>query len=198
MISHMDESTPHHLDSGRPTGDSPTVTSIDAPARRSMFKALFVVVLLEPIAAIVLLAVFGVPWWIIGMVMVLIVTIPALVLWIIHLAVWRPLMRRHPAQPIHSGAVSKSFQSIAFGPLMRLNNCVTLVADDEHLHVEPFAPMKWVGSRRISLLWSRMKRVKHSQLSGMTKVEIDNRTVTGPEWCMKLAPDPDGNTTIPS
>jgi len=191
----MDESQPNHLDTARSPGDSANITSIDAPARSKLFKFLFFIVLLEPLIVMVILATLGVPWWIIGLVIVLIVTIPAVVFWLIHLLAWRPLMKRFSTQPIRSGAVSKSFQSVAFGPLMRFNNCLTLVADDEHLHIVPFAPLVWVGAKRISLPWNRMNRVQHSRLTGMTKVKIGVQTISGPDWCMRLAPGVEAAST---
>jgi len=192
----MEKSIRHHLDSPPALAQAIHVTPLDAPARTSLFKGLFLLVLLEPIIIIAILAGVGVPWWIIMMVVALIVAIPVFAFWIIHLAAWRPLMNRHHAQPIRSGAVSKSFQSISFGSLMRFNNCLTLVADDEHLHIVPFAPLKWVGARRISLPWNRMMRVSQSRLNGMIKVKLGDRFLSGPEWCMKLAPIPETALTI--
>jgi hypothetical protein len=113
------------------------------------------------------------------------------VVWLIVTLAWNPNARRYPAQPILAGAVSKSWQSVAFGRMNRFNNCVTIVADEHHLHLLPFAPFRLAGARRISLPLDRMTDPKTSLGGGMMSARIDGRLIYGPIWCMSLArPEP--------
>jgi len=111
----------------------------------------------------------------------------ALLFWMLVLVMWRPVQRRYPRQPILPGAVSQSWQSFAFGPLMRMNNCLTIVADERHLHLRPFAPMRWLGAGWISLPLDRITGIRPSLLGTSLTADLDGRTIAGPEWCLKLA-----------
>jgi hypothetical protein len=84
------------------------------------------------------------------------------------------------------GAVSQTWQSFAFGPLARLNNCLTIVADERHLHMRPFALMRWLGAGWISLPLDRMRDIE-SAFMGQMSAELDGRVITGPRWCLSLA-----------
>jgi hypothetical protein len=117
--------------------------------------------------------------------------LPAVVVWLIAALGWNPHARRWPAQPVLAGAVSKSWQSFAFGRLNRFNNCMTIVADERHLHLLPFAPFRLAGAKRISLPLDRMTEISRSTGAGMISARIDGRLIYGPAWCMTLArPEP--------
>jgi hypothetical protein len=173
------------------------VTAIDDPFRAAMMKGLMGLVIIEPVTIIVVLAVLGVPWWVFLLVLSLATFVPALVIWLIVQLAWNPNARRWPAQPVLPGAVSKSWQSFAFGRLNRFNNCITILADERCLHLEPFALFRLQGARRISLPLDRMTELRRSLAPGMMSARIDGRLIYGPSWCMRLVqPEPGESVTM--
>lgn len=170
-----------------PTSNEATVTPIDAPSRRTFFRMAMGVVALEPLFVLGVLIYFGVPWWIIACIVgggfILVIA----TFWLIGLLLWKPWQKRFPAEPMLDGAVSQSWQSFAFGRLGRLNNCVTIVADEKHLHLLPMTPLRWTGCRVISLPLDRIVNVRSGFLPQQSTAEIDGKTISGPDWAMQLA-----------
>jgi hypothetical protein len=169
-----------------PISNEVTATPIDAPSRRMFFRIAMAIVALEPLVIIGVLIFVGVPWWMIACIAVFGVALIAGIFWIIGLLLWRPWQGRYPAQSILEGAVSQSWQSFAFGRLGRLNNCVTIVADEKHLHLLPMTPLRWVGCGVISLPLDRIANVRPGFLPSQTAADIDGREITGPDWALQL------------
>jgi hypothetical protein len=163
------------------------VTPIDEPGRTLMFRALMTIVALEPVLIVVILMFVGVPWWMIAAILVAGVLFTVGVFALISLTLWRPWQRRYPARPILDGAVSQSWQSFTFGSLARLNNCITIIADEKHLHLMPLAPMRWTGARTISLPLDRISDVRPGWTPGVMRASLDGRAISGPDWCLRLA-----------
>jgi hypothetical protein len=170
-------------------GAGVTVTSIDDPKRALFFRTMMFIVALEPLVILGVLIALGVPWELIAAIFGSLLVITAGVFWLIVRVLWKPLQRRYPPQPVLAGAVSKSWQSFGFGPLMRLSNCLTIAADERHLHLTPFAPMRWVGAETVSLPLDRIRNVRTSPLTMrmLMAADLDGRSITGPAWCLKLA-----------
>ncbi len=108
----------------------------------------------------------------------------------LNLLIWWPIARRFPPQPQRPDAVVKLCQSFALSTLRRMNNCVHIAADDAHLHLIPFAPMRWTGARVISIPWSAMSLSRTKPRFGTLTANVGRLRMTGPEWCMRLAPAP--------
>lgn len=176
----------HLLHRGESDEPAP-ITRLDPPGRDAAFRVLFGIILLEPLIIIVVLAILGVRWWLIVAVMAMVLFFATGVLLIIVHAAWRPFASRYPAQSIGSGAVSRHFQSFSTSRFTRFNSCVRLIADDRHLHIDMPRLFQWLGARRASLPWLRMSHPRKGWMPGMMNIDIDGRTVSGPEWCMKLA-----------
>ena len=164
------------------------VTPIDPPARRTFFRVAMTIVALEPLLIFIILMVAGVPWWMIACIFAAGLIIVAGVFWVIALVLWKPWQRRYPAQPILPGAVSQSWQSFGFGRFGRMNNCVTIIADQRHLHLTPFAPLRWVGARTLSLPLDRISELRPGILPRTSMVaNIDGHAISRPQWCLSLA-----------
>jgi hypothetical protein len=146
------------------------------------------IVALEPAIIVIVLILVGVPAWTVALLACIGLVVVAGIFWLITLTVWRPMQRRYPAQAIRPGAVSRSWQTFGFGRLLRLSNCLTIVADERHLHLTPFAPMRWTGAWRMSLPLDRITDVRKADLPGFDiSARLDGRLIFGPEWCMRLA-----------
>lgn len=163
-----------------------TVTPIDSPSRRNFFRFAMTFVALEPLLVMGLMAYLGMPWWIIACIFGFGAALVAGVFWLIALLLWKPWQRRHPAQPVRDGAVSQSWQSFAFSRFGRLNNCVTIIADDRHLHLLPMTPLRWVGCGVISLPLDRIANVRPGLMPSQTIAELDGHSIAGPEWALQL------------
>src|SRR5688572_15031045 len=131
-----------------PVDDAVNIVSIDSPGRAAMFHAIMTIVALEPAIIVIVLLMVGVPAWTVALLAGLGLAVVAVIVWWITLTVWKPMQRGYPAQAIRPGAVSRSWQTFGFGRLLRLSNCLTIVADEQHLHLTPFAPMRWTGASR--------------------------------------------------
>ncbi len=112
---------------------------------------------------------------------------PLLAFWLIQMLGWRPWQRSFPAKPQHTDAVVRLNQSFQLGAWMRLNNCLHIAADDEHLHLIPFCVLRWVGAGVISLPWIAVTDVKATRWKSMMRGRVDGRTISGPSWCLALA-----------
>jgi hypothetical protein len=163
------------------------VTSIDEPGRQMMFRTIMLIVAVEPLVIIGILIAVGVPWIATACIAGIGLIVATMIFGLIVLLGWRPLSRRWPAQPILPGAVSKSWQSLGVGYVARWSNCITVIADERHLHFVPFAPMRWLGARRMSLPLDRIREVRTGLLPGMMTAQIDGRRLSAPEWCLRLA-----------
>jgi hypothetical protein len=171
-----------------PVASGDDITPIDSPARRRFFRAAMAIVALEPLLLVVILMAMGAPLWIVACIIVVGAGLVAGVFWVIGALTWKPWQRRYPAQPILHGAVSQQFQSFGLGRLSRLNNCVTIIADEQHLHLVPFAALRWVGCGRMSLPLDRIGDVRPGWMPRFQmSAQIDGQAISGPEWCLKLA-----------
>lgn len=164
------------------------ITPIDSPARLRFFRVAMAIVALEPLLLVVIMLAMGAPPWIVACVVSVGLVIVAGVFWLIGALAWKPWECRYPAQPILRGAVSQQFQSFGLGRLSRLNNCVTIIADEQHLHLQPFAALRWVGCGRMSLPLDRISDVRQGRMAGFPmSARIDGQAISGPPWCLKLA-----------
>lgn len=170
------------------------VTSLDEPWKSAAFKVLLAVALLDPLIIFIILIGIGAPMWVIPLVAGLGLIVPAMVMWLIVSLGWNLSARRYSAQAVLPGAVSKSWQSFGFGPLKRFNNCMTIIADEKHLHIVPMALFRIFGARTASLPLDRMCNLKPMLGGGMIKATLDGRRICGPAWCMNLAMPPDDPT----
>lgn len=107
-------------------------------------------------------------------------------LWLCTMLMWRPMQRRYPSRPIEPDAISRTWQSVAFGWVSRFNHCLRVTADSQHLHIHPFLVFRWFGARRISLPWDQFTNVRPGVL-GMTHAHLDGRRISAPSWAMQLA-----------
>ena len=124
-------------------------------------------------------------WW----VALLALAGPFLAFWLIHVAAWGPWQRAFPAQPQSRDALVKHGQSATLGALARMNNCITIAADEDHLHLIPFAAMRVVGAKVISLPWSGFEDVAPAKgaITQLVSARIGGRRFSAPEWAMRLA-----------
>ncbi len=196
---------PHSADSQNPDpGDPGTVTHIRERVRNISGGAnmeLFIVVLLAMDIVIVtaLLATTSIRQaaWVVPIV----VGAPLIVFWIITFLMWKPWERRFPAMPQSTDAIVKQGQSVSFGRLGNMNNCMTLAADAHHLHLIPFAPMRMVGAKVISIPWDRFTEIgPPPRLKiGLTRGVIDGRRrFAAPEWAMGVGRAGDAVSSIES
>ncbi len=123
----------------------------------------------------------------------IIIAAPLTAFFLINLIFWRPIARRFPPQPQSPDAVVKPCQSFALSTFRRMNNCVHIAADDAHLHLIPFAPLRWTGARVISVPWSAMRLRSDKPRMGFLTADVGTLRMSGPEWCMRLAPAPTDN-----
>jgi hypothetical protein len=103
---------------------------------------------------------------------------------------WKPYERRFPAAPQSRDAIVKLGQSLQLGRLARFNNAISMAADEDHLHLIPFAVMRLTGAKVISIPWSSVTdlgpaRGKYSMR--LTKARVDGLTLAAPEWAMQFA-----------
>jgi len=101
---------------------------------------------------------------------------PMVAFWALAFFAWRPWERRFPAKPQDRGAVVRINQSMQVGQVCRLNRCVHLAADDEHLHLIPFGPLRWFGAGVVSIPSRDFMRAR-----------VNGWRIVGPTWCMSLA-----------
>ncbi|HRP62139.1 MAG TPA: hypothetical protein PK400_02480 [Phycisphaerales bacterium] len=158
-------------------------------ARSSALVAAALIVFLAAELTIitVVLILIGTPAPAAVIVAIVFVGLPLLVLAVVVRLTWRPFLSRYPAQPVMPDAVSKGFQSFRFGPIGAYNNCIRIMADERHLHLEGMGPIRWFGAARMSVPWEAMTEASPSRLPGMIRARLGDQTVAGPEWCMKLA-----------
>lgn len=104
---------------------------------------------------------------------------------------WKPLEKRWPHQPVQSDAVSRGFQTFWFGPIARYNLCLHATVDEQHIHITPMAPMRWLRARPISLPLDEMSEVRRTAIPTLMQARLGDRRIHGPAWCLSLAdPDP--------
>jgi len=116
-----------------------------------------------------------------------IVGLPFLIMGFITQLMWAPVARRHPAKPQAPDAVVRTFQSVAFGPLCRLNNVVHIAADADHLHFIAPLIMRMTGAKVMSVPWELFTEVREKSCFGMTNARLDGRAFSAPTWCMQVA-----------
>lgn len=161
-----------------------------ASERRSsalVAAALIVFLAAELTIITVVLTLIGTPAPAAAIIALAIVGLPLLVLAVVVRLTWHPFLNRYPAQPVMPDAVSKGFQSFRFGLVGAYNNCITIVADERHLHLEGMGLIRWFGATRMSIPWEAMTEASPSRMPGMIRARLGDQTVAGPEWCMKLA-----------
>jgi hypothetical protein len=107
---------------------------------------------------------------------------------------WRPLEESFPPRVPAASAVRKRFQSISVG-LFNLGWCVHLAADDDCLHVQPTAVLRWLRLGAFSVPWEAITPVrnKHGRVNAL---RVLNATIKAPAWVMSLAdPEPAGDSS---
>ena len=168
-----------------------------APAAGSGFSvgaviAVFLIVDTFIVVALVLALAPHALWW------VLLITVgsPFAAFWLLVVFGWRPWSKKFPAAPQRQDAVVRLSQSIQLGPWMRMNNCIHLAADEDHLHLIPFSMLRWVGAGVISIPWAAISDVRPTRFNGVSRGRVNGRTIAGPTWCLELgAPAADGPDT---
>lgn len=116
-----------------------------------------------------------------------VVGLPFLIFGFITQIMWAPVARRYPARPQAPDAVVRTFQSLALGPLNRINNFVHIAADADHLHFIAPGIMRLTGAKVISVPWDRFTEVHEKSRFGMTNARLDGRLFSAPTWCMQVA-----------
>lgn len=115
------------------------------------------------------------------------VGVPFLAFGFVTQLMWSPVARRFPARPQARDAVVKTYQSVAFGRLARINNFVHIAADADHLHFIAPGIMRMTGAKVISVPWERFTDVREKGRFGMTNARLDGRPFSAPTWCMRVA-----------
>lgn len=149
--------------------------------------AIVMIFTVETVILVAILLAFNVQMWIVAAIVVGKWVLPIVVLPVIVRLLWTPIVRHFPAQPIGEGAVSRSFQSVAFGLVNRWNHCLTITVDEDHLHIQPLALFRWFGARPMSIPFESIENVERSRLPGYLRGMIGPYRLTGPKWCMELA-----------
>ncbi len=144
-----------------------------------------VLIAMELVVLITLMSVMG-PH-IIPIVLLMITGFPFVLFGLITQIMWAPHARRFPARPQSKDAVVRLYQSLAFGPVSRINNFVHIAADADHLHLIAPGIMRVTGAKTISIPWDRFSDVKQKSLFGMTSGRVDGRYFAAPTWCMRVA-----------
>lgn len=99
---------------------------------------------------------------------------------------WKPLSDAFPARPPAADAVRKEFQSISIG-IFNLGLCAHLTVDDEYLHIDPAAFLRWFRMTGMSIPWESVRPKKRSRFFKQVTVRIRNADITGPAWAFGLA-----------
>lgn len=180
----------HHLDPAAPVTDVRDRLA-NAPKGVSLTHAVLVFVIVDSIIVIALVGALSPQA--LPLILLLLLVLPFITFALISFLLWQPVARRFPAQPQKPDAVVRLSQSFALSTLRRMNNCVHIAADDAHLHLIPFAILRWTGARIISIPWSAIRLRSTKPRLGFLTADVDGLRMTGPEWCMRLA----ANTTAP-
>ena len=163
-----------------------------APAKGSGVSMGVVIVVLLAVDLVVVTAIVGAmaphALW---LVLLICVGSPIAAFWLVHLFGWRPWQRRYPAQPQSRTAVVRINQSFQLGQIARLNNCLHIAADEDHLHLIPFCALRWVGSDVVSIPWSAIQDAQKTRFGDYMRARVDGRRIMGPSWCMSLAAPPE-------
>lgn len=101
-------------------------------------------------------------------------------------SMWKPLSDAFPARPPAPDAVRKEFQSLKMG-ILNLGGCAHLSVDDEYLHIEPAAFLRWFRMVSMSIPWEAVRVKKRSKSGKSVTVRIRNVEVMGPGWAFGLA-----------
>jgi hypothetical protein len=120
-----------------------------------------------------------------------IVAVDGLIVWALFRTfsqMWRELSRRFPPFDPTPGAVHKRRQSFRVN-LMNMSKCVHVAVDEAALHLRPARFARWFGARDCSVPWEQVRIKKIGRWWGVA--EVGNVTLSGPAWCLKLAPGPD-------
>lgn len=154
--------------------------------------ALVTIFAVETVILVAILLALSVPEWIVAAIVAGKWLLPVIVLPVIVRFMWSPIARHFPAQPVGEGAVSRSFQSFAFGLVNRWNHCLTITVDASYLHIQPLELFRWFGARAMSIPFDAIENVQPSRLSGFLRGSAGPYRLTGPNWCMELAaPEPE-------
>jgi hypothetical protein len=101
-------------------------------------------------------------------------------------SMWKPLSDAFPARPPAADAVRKEFQSISIG-VFNLGLCAHLTVDDDCLHIDPAALLRWFRMTGMSIPWEAVRLRKRSRFFKQVTVRIRNADITGPSWAFGLA-----------
>ncbi len=101
-------------------------------------------------------------------------------------SMWGPLAAAFPPQPPARDAVRKEFQSISVG-LFNLGFCVHLTVDEDHLHIDPTAFLRWFRLTKMSIPWNAVRVTKRSRSGRRAAIRVRNVDMQGPAWAFGLA-----------
>lgn len=175
-----DERTP-------PFGIAPLVDDLPDTGANVMVIGFGLLLGFDLVIVIALVVGTGGVWWhgpLIGLSMLV---LPAVAIWLMMRILWRPWVRRFPAQPVRSDeAVTRGMQSFAFSWFARFNNCLVIAADSEHLHIQLMRPFRWLARGRVSVPWRLVEDVQPARWPGLSRALIAGRRVSGPTWCLSV------------
>ena len=95
---------------------------------------------------------------------------------------WTPIARRHPVQPLADDAITRRFQSFSLG-LINLGWSVHASVDDQYLHLEPVAFLRWFGAIPMSIRWEDLSRLN---ADGKSAYMTGGHRLVGPTWCFEM------------
>jgi len=119
-------------------------------------------------------------------IVVFVVVESILILWaVVHFG-WTPISEQFPARAPGAGAVRRPYQSFRVG-FLNLGCSIHATADEQHLHLEPAAYLRWFKARTVSVPWEAITVEKRSRSGRWITAKIDKWTIMGPAWCLDLA-----------
>ncbi|MCA9286413.1 MAG: hypothetical protein KDA22_14400 [Phycisphaerales bacterium] len=137
----------------------------------------------------------------VALVVPLVLVIPLAFVWLLMRLLWRPLIRRFPAQPVAPNATRRSFQSARLGLLGGFNNCLVIESDADHVHLRLMLPFGWMAPGTASIPRAKLDALARHRFFGDHLVgQIDGLRVFLPAWVGRAAGAErslDGTTVAP-
>ena len=95
--------------------------------------------------------------------------------------IYNPMMKGFPPRAIPPSATQRSYQTFSFGSVnMALS--IHVAVDEQHLHLTPIIPWRWLGATAASVPWAAMVPGRAANV-----VLVDNWNMVGPKWCLEKA-----------
>ncbi|MEE3373406.1 MAG: hypothetical protein VX346_28980 [Planctomycetota bacterium] len=95
--------------------------------------------------------------------------------------IYNPMMESFPQQTIPPYATQRSYQTFSFGSVnMALS--IHVAVDEQHLHLTPIMPWRWLGATAVSIPWAAMVPGRAANV-----VTVDGWNMVGPKWCLEKA-----------